>query len=703
MPKRLKSRQASEAENDPFLVKARDRFKYCLESWRDIREQHDLDMKFLAGDSWDEREKSRRKDKHLPMIEVDLLGQYVNELVGDIRQNKRAVNVLPKGYGATEQTANFLADWVRATEYLSQGQTAYITAAEQMIGASYGFCKLETYFESQKSWNLGVKIMPVPNGNTILYDPDCKHYDCSDAEDCFEIDFMSHDKFKRLYPKAQIATFAEDIQQVAPDWIKPKQVQVASWWKVEVETVELHLVELSPGKQPVVMRSDQLPKNMGKARILKSRDCEDRRVVQYVINGVEILETNDPKKGKGWPGQWIPIIPFWGPELYVDEGAGSRRMLFSMIRKARDPQRVFNYLASQELMESKLTPRTPYIGPLGMFSNNKGDWEDINETPKAFIEYNVPDNYQPGSVKPERVPFVPNFQQYEAAMQSWERRIMSSMGISPLPSAAQRNNEKSGVALEKIQGERAQATYRFLDNIERSIACCGRQLVDVFDKINTMARDIPIRKEDGRHSIVRVNDPAHAKNQGFGGEHDVTVTTGPHSDSQREADMQFADILAAIPGVFPLIGDLITKMRTQSPIGQLIAERLTPPQFAGQDDSIPEEARPLVGQLKQHIAQAQQAIQQLQQEKAAKMWEMEGKLQVEKIHSDTQKAVAEINTKAQILSERIAALEQLQADFHQMAHERAMSAQEHQQTLQQGQQAAALAPPETPSGNGTQP
>ena len=687
-----------------FLAKARDRFKYCLESWKDIREQHDLDMKFLAGDSWDEREKSRRKDKHMPMIHLDELTQFINQLVNDIRQNKRAVNVLPKGSGATDKTASLRADWVRAVEYLSQAQTAYTTAAEGMIGGSYGFCKLETFYEDEKSWNMGVRIVPIPNANTIIYDPDCKHYDCSDAEDCFEIDFMSEEAFKRKYPGAEIKTFADDIQEVAPDWIKPKQVQVAAWWKVEIDKVELHLVDIKD-QGPVVMRNDELPKTFDRGRILKSRDYEDRRVVQYVINGVEKLETNDPKKGKGWPGQWIPIIPFWGKEIFVDEGSGSKRMLFSLIRLARDPQRLLNYYASQELAEAKLTPRTPYMGPRGMFSAQSKDWEDINETPKAFIEFDMPEGYQPGSVKPERVPFQPNFQAYEMAKEAASRSIMKAMGISPLPTAAQRQNEKSGIALEKIQGERAQGSYHFIDNFDRSLVFCGRQLDDLFDRIHTFARDIPLRKEDGTHTVARINDTKSPKNREFAGDHDVTITTGPSYDSQRQEAAEFADTLAQIPGVFPLIGDLIVRLRNIGPIGEQIAERLTPPQFAGQgdDDTIPPEAKSVIGQLKQQIQQLQQVIQQLSQEKAAKMWEMDSKLQIEKIHSDTQKAVAEINTKAQSLSERLAALEDLQKDFHQMAHERALSAQEHQQTMQQTSQAAALQPPAESGNNGGAP
>jgi len=687
-----------------FLQKLRDRFRYCLESWKEIREEHDLDIRFLCGDSWEPKEKQRRKNKNLPMIHLDELTQYINQLINDVRQNKRAVKVIPKGYGATAQTADLRGDWIRAVEYASQAQSAYITAFEGAAGGSYGFWKLETFYESERSFNLSVRISPIVNANTIIFDPDCKHYDCSDAEDCFEIDFISHEAFKRKYPKAEVGEFSEEIRQIAPDWVKDKQVQIASYWKVEVEKIELHLVDVSVNgtTDAVVMRSDQLPKTLDKGRILKSRDHDDRRILQYVVNGVEVLETNDPRKGKGWPGNWIPIIPVWGKELFIDDGSGSKRCLFSLIRLARDPQRLLNYYASQELKEAKLTPNTPYMGPKGMFSNQADQWESLNEEGRAYVEFEIPEGFQPGSIKPERVPFVPNFQQYEMAKDAAKRSIMAAMGIAPLPTAAERQNQKSGVALSKIQGERSQGSFHFIDNLNRSLEFSGRQLNEIFDKIHDAPRDISLRKEDGTDSVARVNDPNHPDNRQFQGEHGETISTGPSYQSQREEAADFTDQLITIPEVFQKIADLVVRLRDLGPIGEQIAQRLTPPQFAAQDDSIPDNAKAVIGQLNQQVQQLQGLIQQLQQEKAAKMWEMQGKTNIEQIHSDTAIAVAQINTKAQLLSERISALEALRADFHQNAHETALSAQEHNQALAQNAQTAALTlPPASPQNGGT--
>lgn len=691
-------------KDEEFLQKCRDRFKYCWEHWRDIREQHDLDMRFLAGDAWEEKEKQRRKDSRRPMVHLDELTQFINQLVNDVRQNKRAVKVTPVGSGANKGTADVRADWIRAVEYRSQAQSAYITAFEGAAGGSYGFWKLETYYEPN-SFNLSVRIVPIPNANTIIYDPDCKLYDCSDAEDCFEIDFISHDAFKKKYPKAEIADFGDEVREIAPDWIKPKQVQIASWWRVKTETIQLHLVDAEGSEQPVVMKSTQLPDKFDTKRILKSRDHEERRIVQYVVNGVEVLETNDPQQGKGWPGNWIPIIPVWGKELFIDEGSGSKRELFSLIRLARDPQRLLDYYASQEMEEAKMSPRSPYMGPKGMFSQQAEQWESLNDNPAAYVEYDVPEGFQPGSVKPERVPFIPNFQQYEIAKDSMRRSIMSAMGIAPLPTAAQRQNEKSGIALSKIQGERAQGSFHFIDNFDRSLEFSGRQLDDLFDKIHDAPRDIPLRSEDGTHRVARVNDPNAKNNKEYRGDHDVTITTGPSYESQREEAADFADTISAIPGVFPLIGDLIVRLRNIGPIGEQIAQRLTPPQFQQQEgqEPLPPQAQSALAKANQQIQTMQAVIVQLQQEKAAKMVEKGTQYQIAALQENTKLVIAQAQLekdKAEIIL--TTELEKIKAILAG-ASDSALSAQEHQQTMQQATQAAALTPPPAQGNNGGQP
>jgi hypothetical protein len=79
------------------------------------------------------------------------------------------------------------------------------------------------------------------------------------------------------------------------------------------------------------------------SRSLNSRKCEERELTQYIVNGVEVLETNPQPKVK-----YIPIVPCFGKEVYLDDGSGAKRVLMSLIRLARDPYKMYCYLRSRK-------------------------------------------------------------------------------------------------------------------------------------------------------------------------------------------------------------------------------------------------------------------------------------------------------------------------------------------------------------------
>lgn len=700
------------------LKEIHNRFDYVYERWKDIREQHDLDQKFRAGEQWDDREKANRKDKHRPMVVLDELTQYINQLVNDVRENKREAKVEASGYGATAEKAEKLENWVRAVQYESTAQSAYITGFEETCGASYGFWGLETYYKNDHSFDLSVRIRPIPNGNTILFDPDCLQYDCSDAEDCFEINFISQKKFKRDFPNATIKEFTDKIRQDAPNWFDKGMIQLASHWTVEVDRVALYQIKLPSGDLKV-MRDDELPPEIANDKknhrsIMGTREVDERRVVQTVLNGAEILEVNDPEdedNPKGWPGKWIPIIPCWGKEIFVQEASGSKRYLLSMIRLARDPQRLLNYYGSQEMEEAKLTPKTPYMGPKGMFDQNRDEWAEINDVPKAFIDYTLPEGMPPG-VKPERVPFQPNFQAYQVVKESAKRAIMSAMGISPLPTPAQRANEKSGVALERIEGERQQGTFHFIDNFDRSLEFTAKQLVDIFPRIHVGEREIGLRKSNGDHVMEKFNIPGD-EGTSMTGEYAVTTLAGPSYKSQREEASAFVDTFVQhAPQLLPLVADLMVKIRKLGPIGDEIAKRLTPPQFANQDGKpLDPQAVQQLNQAAQQVAQLQTMVQQLQDQIKSKSVEIDGRKWIAALQEKTKLIVAQASLQKDMAegilqSEliQIQALLDAQSDAMDRAHEAAMASHQAELDKDVAAHAASLTPPPGSEQNaGSQP
>src|SRR5215472_16810088 len=94
-------------QDDKLLDEIRERYRYASDAWRDTRDEAQTDMRFVSGDPWEEHNRRERADAGRPCISLDEIGQYLNQCINDLRQNKRGIQINPKGNGATDKTAAF--------------------------------------------------------------------------------------------------------------------------------------------------------------------------------------------------------------------------------------------------------------------------------------------------------------------------------------------------------------------------------------------------------------------------------------------------------------------------------------------------------------------------------------------------------------------------------------------------------------------
>lgn len=700
MPRRFKS---SVGTKDVDLLKEiKDRWTYSLTQWQKIRDEAKEDMRFICGDQWDTRELAARKSEGRPAMVFDELGQYVNQLIGEVTMNPHAVKVTPRGSGDKDKQAEVRADIIREVEYKSTAKAAYLAGAERAFQSSMGCWRITTQYIDDKSFEQEMCIKRLANPDNVLFDPDTKEADASDMNYAYIVDQVPRDEYKRKYPKAEIVDFSNELMQSAPSWIKESAIQVAEYWRVEIERRKLMLVQLPKAAGPEVLYEDEL-KEMQKLfpdlqiEVLQERRVDERKITQYITNGVEILEENE------WLGQWIPIVPVLGRELYVDFGSGPQRVLMSLIRLARGPQRLLNYLRTNEMEEAAMSPKTPFIGVEGQFETHEQEWAEVAKSPKAYLQYKAmtTSTGQQMLQPPQRQPFIPNFAAYEVACEAVRRAIQAAMGISNLPTAAQRMNEKSGVALKKIESQQQKGSYQFINNFLMSLEHSGRIMNDLLDKIYDTPRSVGARRADGTHYLASLNDQANEKAIDITGDaHDVTISTGPSFESQREEAADFADTIAQVPGVFPLIGDLLVRLRNLGPIGETIAKRLTPPQYQTQDGQEP--PSPQVTQKMQQMQQQAQAlnayaqkleeeVKKLQEEKQGKIVDNQYKMNIEKMKIEASVTIAEIGAKVQEAQTRMKMEIDMWQQLHGQTHEASMQAMDHAQEaeIEQQKQAAA--------------
>lgn len=743
--------------DDELLEEIRDNFATDTAEWQDIRAEGDTDMLCIAGDPWgalDAKGKKARKDAVRPCIALDELGQYINQYSGDLRENKRGIQVSPVGQGANDAIARFHQGLVRQIEYRSNAQQAYMVMADNQAQRGYGALRIKNRYCSDTGHDQELVIEPIVNPNMLTVDKYALRSDGSDMRRAFFHESLRKSEFKREYPKAKIRDFTIGTWTFAGDWIGKDAVRVAEYWtKRYVKSRTLHTLKppmptpQDPHPSPIDIYADEMNGHQPSSDlILKSRDIDVFEVWQYVTNGVEIL------KREQWPGKSIPFVTSYGKILYVDDGSGTTRKLLSLIRLARDPYLLYCYIRSCEAEVIGAVPRNSWIGYEGQFAKPQ-EWQEANHVPKAYLEAKAMTDSAPGQLLPlpQRSPWDPPLQNLDAAAEAARRAIQSAMGISPLPTSAQRQNQKSGKALDRIESSAQKGSFHLTDHHNEAVTRTGQILVECIPHFYDTPRQVAVRKPDDSVDLIHINTPTAKTPDGQPtwapedirtdqGEYDVTISVGPAQASEREASSDFADSLLQNQPLLQMLGPeralkvaaAGVRLKNVGPIGDDIAD-LMDPKPAKDGTPNPQQAQQQAQQLHGQLQQAQQQLQQAGQIIQTKQVENQARIQIAQLQiaskeriaamdRETKLAVAELGAKvdriALFLEERGRVGAQ-QADAEQGAHDRAhdvgmaamqhdqalqqgqaateqqaaLSDQGHQQTLEQGQQAAALQPP----------
>lgn len=436
------------------------------------------------------------------------------------------------------------------------------------------------------------------------------------------------------------------------------------------------------------------------------RDVEVRTVWRYDINGHEILG-----KPKPWAGKYIPIVPTFGAEKYVD----GVRVLMSAIRFALDPQQLYNFYKTTEAEVIQITPKNPFVGALGQFKTMAQVWGDINRVPRSHVEYDPVMVGGQLAPPPARQPYEPATQALTVGASAANEDIKATTGLFD-PSRGQANpNADSGVAIGLLQQQGETSTWHFFDNFLRSMWHGYRVLLDLIPRIYDAPRVVRIVRPNDTDELVQINRMFTGK-QGkrlmydFSlGQYAVALSVQPsYATRKQQNSANLAGLAKADPASLPQWADLFVKQLDLGPIGDEIAERLTPPaykQAEGQDPvKLQQAAQALSQQNQQMAAQIHALSQQLetkqyetQQKDAANERDNQTKALIATMQEETKRqsdairlAIAEMQAKAQTSARLTSDLFAIQTEREAMAHERGMEAYRAAIAAHQGD--AGLAP-----------
>lgn len=550
---------------DDVLKDALERFKQSQDGSSFNREDAVRDIAFARmGDQWDPIYKKQRDAEGRPCLTINRLGPLVRQVVNNSRQNKPSIVISPGDGDGDYDTAKIIGGLIRAIERNSNASLAYDTAVDHSATGGFGFFRICTDYVHEESFDQEARIERISNPFSVHWDTNTTAFDASDWEYAFVSDLLTPAEFKRAYgKKAKATSFEGGTGEDMADWMDGEKIRVAEYWLREER--KRTIIQLSDGR---VVREDFMAEampitpeltvtmaeflSMQGVTVAGEREATYHEVTRRMMSGADVLSE------ESWLGSMIPICPVWGEEVLFE----GRRHFRSLIRDARDPQKMFNFwrTASTELVA--LAPRAPWLVPIGGIPPGEEEkWRTANTRSHAYLTYDP--SMGP---KPERQAFagVPAGALQEALNASDD--IKSSTGIYDAALGA-RSNETSGRAIRARQSQTDTGTFHIIDNLSRAIQYAGRCLVEIIPRVYGQRQVVQILGADDKQEVVRLGKRDAPQADGeerlydlSTGRYSVTVKTGPSYATQREeAADAIMQLIQSAPQAALVLGDLLVK------------------------------------------------------------------------------------------------------------------------------------------------
>jgi hypothetical protein len=481
-------------ENDT-LKDARDEFKASLDNESEQRKASQDDLEFAKLEKqWDQRDIDQRREEGRPCLTINRLPSFIKHVTNDGRINRPAINVKPVGSGATKDTANILSDLVRNIETMSQADIVYDTAFDFAVSCGLGYFRVDVDYATEDEFEQDIRLSRISNPFSVYGDYESKEATSIDWNRAFVTEKYRKASFEAKFGKQWKAASFESGGGDYDDqnWFDGDGIRVAEYWTRE--KVDARIFKLSNG---MVMFEAEMVKiaealTAQGITIVGDRETKTHKVKQRILTGTDVIEEND------WLGKYIPIVPMYGEEVNIN----GKRYFISLVRRAKDSQRNFNYWRTSATELVALSPKAPWVGPVGMFVTDHAKWQTANRVAHQYIEFDV----VPGAegMYPQRQPFagVPAGALQEAA--NAQDDMKSIMNIYDA-SLGQRSNETSGRAINARDRQSDVATFDFIDNRNRAVEHGGRIIIDLIPKVYSAQRIMRCVQEDGTTYAVPVN------------------------------------------------------------------------------------------------------------------------------------------------------------------------------------------------------
>ncbi len=602
-PGAMSKKSGGTADAD-IIAEVKTRFAQCHNADSENHINGLDDLRFLKGDQWPEKQKRARESEGRPVLTINKLPTFLQQITNDQRQNRIGIKVSPVSERADSKTAELIQGMIRHIEYDSAADVATDTAVNSAAAIGFGYYRLVTEYESPDSFDQKIMFKRIRNPFTVSADPSSVEPDGSDCEFYIISEKMRKDLFMIEYPNAELTCQGFDTPSVGDNdsrlWMEEATVRVAEYYRFEYEPKTLY--QLSDGTTS--WDRTTLPEGV---TVLAERKSAEKKLMWYKLTPYEVLERAEIKC------KWIPVFPVYGSEIDVD----GKVYRSGVIRNAKDPAMMYNFWMTSATEEVSLRPKTPYIGAAGQFEGQEKRWAQANNRSFAYLEYNPVSMDGQLAPPPSRQPMVDVPVGVLTMANHASDNIKATTGLFDSSLGAQGNatSGKQEIAQQK-QGN--VANFHYSDNLRRTHRHCGRCIIDMIPHYYDTERLIRTRGENDDIKGETINKWDDVANKFLNdvrvGEYDVAVTSGPsYSTMRAEAGDAMVQFGQSWPKLMDVAGDLVVKAMNW-PGNEEIAERIgriIPANIKADDDGT---KPPIPPEVQQKLQDMEKEVQELQKD-----------------------------------------------------------------------------------------
>lgn len=613
-------------DQEAFLKDMRENYQADVEFDRINREQALDDKKFAAGEQWDPIVLEQRKG--LPNLVINNIPQFTAQLVGDWRESRKAIKVVPAA-DEDQDVASVRGDLIRNIEMQSRADRVYDSSFESLVQCGDGAYRIAVEYARDDVFDQDIFIRPIEDALAVVWDRYSVDPTGRDAKRVFVDDRIPKKEFNAKWPDATADALQADdtIDRVSlHGWVDNDSYRVTEYWRLVERQRLMGLFENGKVFELTGDNLDELTAQNGQP--VRTRIAWCTYAQMHLVTGFAIL--SGPYE---YRLNRLPIIRMSGRVVNV----GGRRIRYGLVRFMKDPVRLKNFWRSVAAEQLGYAPKAQWIATQSAVEGREDALRKAHLSRDPLIIVNdeavIGQNLQRLDPPAPQAALLNEAQVNAQDMKDVTGIHDASLGI--------RSNETSGRAIMARQKEGDIAALTFYDNGNAAVLEGGDVINQLIPQIYDGTRVIRGIGEDQAQKFVRINDPMDPNAVDLSvGMFDVVLSTGvSYTTRRQEAAQALMEMVQVSPEVAQVAGDLIAT-NMDFPGHEKLAKRLkklVPAQFLEDDDPDKQQA-----QLPspEQINMMQQKLMELETEnkelKADKTIDFK-KLEIDSYNAETQR------------------------------------------------------------------